>query len=66
MRSDLADLELMIHAETEKAVRVSDDGDDKRGVWLAKQHLEFEGPIVAGKAQMITMPQWLAEKEGLV
>lgn len=26
----------MIHVETQKAVRVSDDGDDKRGVCLAK------------------------------
>lgn len=66
MRSDLIDIEMMIHAETEKAVRVSDDGDRENAVWLAKKHVEFERDIEIGRRQTLTMPQWLAEEKGLV
>lgn len=66
MRSDLTDIEVMIHYDTEKAVFVSTDGLRSSAVWLAKSLVEFEEPIRFGKAQIITLPQRLAEEKGLV
>lgn len=66
MRSDLTDLELMIHHETEKAVLVSADGNRAAAVWLAKSLVEFEEEVRIGKAQIVTLPQHLATEKGLV
>lgn len=66
MRSDLTDIEVMIHFDTEKAVLVSTDGLRSSAVWLQKRLVEFEEPIRFGKAQIITLPQRLAEEKGLV
>lgn len=41
MKSDLVDLTLVLHAETERAVRVSDTGEDARAVWLPKSQIEI-------------------------
>lgn len=66
MKADLIDLELMIHHQTAAAVLVSNDGDPKKAVWLPKAPVEFDEPIRIGKAQIVTMPQHLAEQRGLV
>lgn len=66
MRANLTDLELMIHHETEKAVLVSTDGNREAAQWLPKAQVEFEEPIQIGKAQIVTLPQSLAEDKGLV
>lgn len=62
-KSDLVDLTMQLHAETDKAILVSDDGDKAKAVWLPKSQIEFEqkGPIVE-----VTMPSWLATDKGLV
>ncbi len=63
-KSDLIDLTMQLHAETERAVRVSDDGDDKKAVWLPLSQVE-----VFRKAKgivVVTMPEWLAIQRGLV
>ena len=66
MRSDLTDIEVMIHADAAKGVLVSTSGDRAEAQWLPKSLVEFEEPIQRGKAQIITLPQWLAEEKGLV
>ena len=38
--SDLHDLTMTLHRETDKAVLVSDDGDIRRAVWIAKSQIE--------------------------
>lgn len=64
MKSDLLDLKVMRHAETERAVLVSDDGDSKKAVWLPKQNVEIEnGPH---GTVTITLPEWLALEKGLI
>lgn len=76
MKSDLVDLTLAMHAETDKAVLVSDTGDAKRTKWIPKSQCEIERtgkicnvhegigarkyPIV-----IVTMPEWLAINKGL-
>lgn len=63
-RSDLVDLELHLHHETESAILVSTDGNRKKAVWLPKSLTEVErnpnSVIVT-----VTVPQWKAEQEGL-
>lgn len=77
MKSDLTDLTLALHAETERAVLVSDDGDAKKSKWLPKSQVEIERtdkfcqfknqvgtkkyPVV-----IVTLPEWLAINKELV
>lgn len=65
MKSDLVDIELMIHHQTPAAVLVSLDGDRGRAVWLAKSLVEFEEEPRPGRAQIIAMPQHYATNKGL-
>ena len=63
MKSDLIDIEVGLHAETEKAIAVSDTGDSKDVVWLPKSQIEF----VKNKSTItVTLPEWLANKKGLI
>ena len=60
MRSDLVDLTLMIHAETDKAVLVSDTGEERKAKWLPRSQVEIEKLGPRGNEAIVTMPQWLA------
>jgi len=64
MKSNLIDLTLQRHHETEKAILVSDDGDREKAVWLPKSAVEVEEK---GKSIVIvTLPEPLAIEKGLV
>lgn len=65
MRSDLVDVDMCRHAETDKAILVSETGEKKDAVWLAKSQVEIEND---GHANFITvaMPQWLAREKGFI
>ena len=66
--SDLVDLDVMVHAETDRAVRVSLDGEDHGAVWLPRSQIEvhYTGRKHNGaKLAQITLPEWLATREGL-
>lgn len=64
MKSDVIDIEVHVHAKTDRAVLVSDDDDRTTAVWLPLSQIEFE----AGRAGMatVTLPEWLAVDKGLV
>ncbi len=66
-RSDLVDLTLSIHAETDAAILASDDGVEKTATWLPKSQVEVE-PIGASSegAAIVTMPVWLATDKRLI
>jgi hypothetical protein len=63
MKSDLVDLELRIHRETDLAILASDSGDIAKAVWLPKSQIEIE-PNRSG-TYTITMPAWLAQEKEL-
>ena len=65
-KSDLVDLTLTLklHAETDRAIRVSDDGEDRNAVWLPKSQIEV-GELKSGYVE-VTLPEWLAIDKGLV
>ncbi len=57
-RSDLVDIEATLHRETEKAFLIYDGSKE---VWLPKalvEHDPHDGTFA--------MPEWLAEREGLI
>jgi hypothetical protein len=64
-KSDLVDITMKKLAETGKAILVSDT-DHGEGVWLPLSQCEVSK--VKGKSQyvVITMPEWLALKNGLI
>ena len=60
----VVDLELHIHASTERTIKVSLHDEPAAGVWLPKSQIESE-PI--GKNLFtVTLPEWLAIEKGLV
>jgi hypothetical protein len=75
----LTDLTLALHHRTEKAVLVSETGEESKAVWLPLSQVEIEetSKVVVGhdkRGQMVVgmpvvevkLPEWLAIKNGLV
>lgn len=66
-RSNLTDISVVFHHQTDLAIKVSDTGDDKDAVWLPKSAVEFtpEDPL-PGAVIEVTLPEPLATEKGLV
>lgn len=64
MRSNLEDIDVHLHHQTDKAVLVSDDGDEKRAVWVPKSMCELEHK--GGRVWTLTAEQSFLEDKGLV
>jgi hypothetical protein len=64
-KSDLIDVLVEKHAETEKAVLVSETGDKDDAEWLPKSQIEIEPSTKKGQFT-VTMPEWLAKEKGFV
>lgn len=56
------DVEMVLRAETAKAVNVALD-EAAAPVWLPRSLVQISGK---GPLVVVTMPQWLAEREGLI
>ena len=61
---EFVEMTLKVHADTEKAVLVSDDGEAEKAVWLPKSQIEIY-PLKDGNI-MVVLPQWLAADKGLI
>lgn len=66
MSKELYDVTLQMHHETEKACLMSEDGDEKNAKWLPKSQIEIIAKDKAKGIYEVTMPMWLAIKNGLV
>ena len=76
--SDLVDVFAAIHCGTVRAICVSRSGDEKHAVWLPRSQIEIEhkperviGAMRSGReielgTCVVTLPEWLARKTGLV
>lgn len=64
MSAKLCDLELHLHAETDKAILVSTDGNADKAVWVPKSQCEYE--IKKKNLITVTMPEYLATDKELV
>lgn len=67
-RTDLVDLMLHVHHETEAALLVSDDGEEEHAVWVPKSQIRYEDdlPIQVGQDGVIALPVWLARDKELI
>lgn len=63
-RSELAEIEVEIVAETTKAWKVRTDSDHE-AVWIPRSQCEVEKDEVSGIAT-ITLPEWIAIDRGLI
>ena len=63
MKSDLVDLDMKMHYQTDKAVHVSLDGNEAKAVWLPRSQIELEAKPKG--IVRVTLPEWLAIKKGL-
>lgn len=78
VRSDLIDLSLALHHQTEKAVLVSIDGDERKAQWIPKSRCEVEqhssfirgrckdGSPIGCRSVTVTLSERLAKEKGLV
>jgi hypothetical protein len=57
------ELEMYVHAETEKAILVSEDGEEDNAVWLPKSQIEYESD---GDMATVQCPEFIAIDRGLV
>lgn len=64
-KSELVDLTVQKHAETTKAILVSDTGEEKDAVWLPLSQVEVEPGDKPGVV-IVTCPEWLAMGKGLI
>jgi len=64
MSDKIKDVTLQLHHETPKACLFSDDGEEKNAKWVPKSQIEMERK--RGEIYEVTMPVWLATKNGWV
>ena len=57
--SDLVDVAVQKHGETERAWLVSDTGERKDAIWIPKSQAELADGV-------LTLPEWLAKEKGLI
>lgn len=64
MKSDLLDIDVQVHAATERAVLASTDGDIEKAAWLPLSQVE----VVMKRRGLatVTMPEWLAVEKGMM
>lgn len=61
-KSNLVDVVVVAHRDTDKAVLVS-DGSGRRAVWLPLSQIEI---VYRDRDAIVTLPEWLAIEKGLV
>lgn len=63
--NDLHEITLYVHAETPRAWRVSEDGDNERnGQWIPKSQIEHVVETEQQDISVFTLPEWLAIEKG--
>lgn len=66
-RSNLIDISAILAHETEKAFLL--DVGTEENIWVPKSQCEIdveEDDRLPGTAVIVTLPEWLAEKKGLI
>ena len=63
MKSDTIDIDVQVHAKTDRGILVSDDGDKEKAVWLPLSQIEVD--MRGGGVAVICIPEWLAVDKGL-
>lgn len=61
LESKLVDLAMHLHAETAKAYKLSENGNEAFAQWVPKSLVEHDEDD-----DIFTMPQWMAEQRGWI
>lgn len=64
-KSNLEDIDVWVHVVTEKAVLVSDTGEEDDAIWLPKSQVQLEDEVVGAQTRL-TAPEWLLQDRGLI
>ena len=64
MKSSVVDIDVKVHARTDRGIRVSTTGQQIDAEWLPLSQIEVE--IKDGGLAVITLPEWLALDKGLI
>lgn len=64
--SESCELTMHLHHETAKAYLLSEDGVEKSAQWLPKSQIEILDKNDRNNIVQIKLPEWLAEKSGLI
>ncbi len=64
MKSDLVDVTVQVHATTDRAILVSDDGEREKAIWLPLSQCEVL--TRPNGIAVVTLPEWLALQRGLI
>lgn len=60
-KKTLVDIDVHLHWQTDRAIKVSLDGEDDKAVWLPKSAVDYdEDKAEPGKTLSITLPETLA------
>lgn len=62
----LIDITMQLHAKTDKAVLVSDDGERSHAKWLPLSQIELDDANTQRGMVVVTLPEWLALEKGLI
>ena len=69
-KSELVDVSVMIRAETDKAILVSEgiNGPDGKEIrhWLPRSQIELEPSAGEYLTVTVTLPRWLCEEKGFI
>lgn len=61
----MTEVEMQIHRQTDRAIHASNTGDEEDAVWLPLSLVEVT-PKTGHASVTVTMPEWLAKREGLI
>lgn len=64
-KSNIVDIDVIVRRQTEKAVFVALD-EGSQGIWLPRSLIEIDTGEAYGQPAVVTLPEWLAQKEGLI
>ena len=62
---DTHEIVVVKHAETARAIKVSEDDDEETAVWLPKSQIEIDRTMDDGSL-VISVPVWLAREKDLL
>lgn len=64
MKSNIIDIEVKVHARTDKGIRVSATGQQIDAEWLPLSQIEVQD--AGGGIATVTLPEWMAMEKGLI
>lgn len=62
--TNTVEIQCHYHHDTNEAIKVSLNGDDKNAIWLPKELIEIT--YDNGEVVVMSVPEWLAYDKGLI